>query len=66
MLKSLDPHSSYLPPKDFANLQSDTSGEFGGIGIEVTMENELIQVISPIDETPAQKAGYYLGITLHM
>ena len=61
MLKSLDPHSSYLPPKDFANLQSDTSGEFGGIGIEVTMENELIQVISPIDETPAQKAGLLSG-----
>ena len=61
IFKSLDPHSSYLPPKDFANLQSDTSGEFGGIGIEVTMENELIQVISPIDETPAQKAGLLSG-----
>ena len=61
MLKSLDPHSSYLPPKDFENLQSDTSGEFGGIGIEVTMENGLIKVISPIDETPAQKAGVLSG-----
>ena len=61
MLKSLDPHSSYLPPRDFENLQNDTSGEFGGIGIEITMENELIQVISPIDETPAQKAGLLSG-----
>lgn len=61
MLKSLDPHSSYLPPRDFENLQNDTSGEFGGIGIEVTMENGLIQVISPIDETPAQKAGLLSG-----
>ena len=61
MLKSLDPHSSYLPPRDFENLQNDTSGEFGGIGIEITMENGLIQVISPIDETPAQKAGLLSG-----
>ena len=61
MLKSLDPHSVYLPPKDFDNLQNDTSGEFGGIGIEVTMENGVIKVISPIDETPAQKAGIIAG-----
>ena len=61
MLKSLDPHSIYLPPKDFDNLQNDTSGEFGGIGIEVTMENGVIKVISPIDETPAQKAGVIAG-----
>ena len=61
MLQSLDPHSIYLTPKDFANLQNDTSGEFGGIGIEVTMENGVIKVISPIDETPAQKAGMIAG-----
>ena len=61
MLQSLDPHSVYLTPKDFANLQNDTSGEFGGIGIEVTMENGVIKVISPIDETPAQKAGMIAG-----
>ena len=61
MLQSLDPHSVYLPPKDFSNLQNDTSGEFGGIGIEVTMENGVIKVISPIDETPAQKAGMIAG-----
>ena len=61
MLKSLDPHSVYLTPKDFDNLQNDTSGEFGGIGIEVTMENGVIKVISPIDETPAQKAGMIAG-----
>ena len=61
MLQSLDPHSVYLTPKDFANLQNDTSGEFGGIGIEVTMETGVIKVISPIDETPAQKAGMIAG-----
>ena len=61
MLQSLDPHSVYLTPKDFANLQNDTSGEFGGLGIEVTMENGYVKVISPIDDTPAQKAGVRPG-----
>ena len=61
MLSSLDPHSSYLNPKDFSNMRVQTRGEFGGLGIEVTMENELVKVISPIDETPAAKAGVLAG-----
>ncbi|MDV3252234.1 S41 family peptidase [Devosia sp. BK] len=57
MLTSLDPHSGYLPPADYDEMREDTSGEFGGLGIEVTMEEGAIKVISPIDETPAAKAG---------
>src|SRR5437867_10601106 len=57
MLTSLDPHSSYLSPKDFEDMQVQTKGEFGGLGIEVTMEDGLIKVVSPIDGTPAAKAG---------
>jgi carboxyl-terminal processing protease len=57
MLTSLDPHSSYLPPKDFRDMQVQTRGEFGGLGIEVTMEEGLVKVVTPIDDTPAQKAG---------
>ncbi len=57
MLHSLDPHSSYLNPKSFRDMQVQTRGEFGGLGIEVTMENGLIKVVTPIDETPAQRAG---------
>jgi carboxyl-terminal processing protease len=61
MLSSLDPHSSYLNAKDFQDMQVQTRGEFYGLGIEVTMENELIKVISPIDDTPAAKAGILAG-----
>jgi len=57
MLSSLDPHSSYMPPKDYRDMQVQTRGEFGGLGIEVTMENGVIKVVSPIDDTPAAKAG---------
>lgn len=57
MLTSLDPHSSYLSPKHFRDMQVQTRGEFGGLGIEVTMENGLVKVVSPIDETPAARAG---------
>ena len=57
MLTSLDPHSSYLNPKNFRDMQIQTRGEFGGLGIEVTMENGVIKVVAPIDETPAAKAG---------
>ena len=57
MLTSLDPHSGYLDPKMFEDVQVDTSGQFGGLGIEVTMEEGVIKVVSPIDDTPAQKAG---------
>ncbi len=56
MMSSLDPHSSYLPPKNFEDMQVETKGEFGGLGIEVTMENGLVKVIAPIDETPASRA----------
>ncbi|MBA4129917.1 MAG: peptidase S41 [Hyphomicrobium sp.] len=57
MLSALDPHSSYLSPKSFKDMQVQTRGEFGGLGIEVTMENGVIKVVSPIDDTPAFKAG---------
>jgi carboxyl-terminal processing protease len=57
MLTSLDPHSNYLNPKNFRDMQAQTKGEFGGLGIEVTMENGWVKVVSPIDDTPAAKAG---------
>jgi carboxyl-terminal processing protease len=57
MLAGLDPHSSYMDPKSFKDLQVQTKGEFGGLGIEVTMEDGLVKVVAPIDETPAAKAG---------
>ena len=57
MLNSLDPHSSYMSPKEFKEMQTETHGEFGGIGTEVTMEEGLIKVIAPIDDTPAARAG---------
>ncbi|MFL5217872.1 MAG: S41 family peptidase, partial [Microvirga sp.] len=57
MLTSLDPHSSYMDPKSFRDMQVQTRGEFGGLGIEVTMEDGLVKVVAPIDETPAAKAG---------
>src|SRR6476469_8665581 len=61
MLMALDPHSSYLNPKQFSDMQVQTKGEFGGIGLEVTMENGLIKVVSPIEDTPAAKAGLQSG-----
>jgi carboxyl-terminal processing protease len=61
MLMALDPHSSYLNPKQFRDMQVQTKGEFGGIGLEVTMENGLIKVVSPIEDTPAAKAGLQSG-----
>jgi carboxyl-terminal processing protease len=57
MLTGLDPHSSYLSPKSFKDMQVQTTGKFGGLGIEVTMEDGVIKVVSPIDDTPAAKAG---------
>jgi carboxyl-terminal processing protease len=57
MLAGLDPHSTYMDPKSFRDMQVQTRGEFGGLGIEVTMEDGLIKVVAPIDETPAAKAG---------
>jgi carboxyl-terminal processing protease len=61
MLASLDPHSSYLPPKNFEDMRVQTKGEFGGLGIEVTMEEGLVKVVAPIDDTPAAKAGVQTG-----
>ncbi|MCC6863461.1 MAG: S41 family peptidase [Rhodobacteraceae bacterium] len=61
MLTSLDPHSSYMPPDDFSDMQVQTRGEFGGLGIEVTQEEGYIKVVSPMDGTPADKAGIKAG-----
>jgi carboxyl-terminal processing protease len=61
MLTSLDPHSGYLSEKSFKEMQVQTKGEFGGLGIEVTMENGLVKVVSPIDDTPAFNAGIKAG-----
>ncbi|MEQ8799946.1 MAG: S41 family peptidase [Salinisphaeraceae bacterium] len=61
MLDGLDPHSAYLSPEEFKEINISTSGEFGGLGIEVTMENGFVRVVSPIDDTPAQKAGIESG-----
>jgi carboxyl-terminal processing protease len=61
MLSSLDPHSSYMDAKSFRDMQVQTKGEFGGLGIEVTEEDGLIKVVTPIDDTPAAKAGILSG-----
>src|SRR5690606_12982519 len=61
MLTSLDPHSSYLNQKSFRDMQVQTRGEFGGLGIEVTMEKGYVKVVSPIDDTPAFRAGIQPG-----
>ncbi|MFT5132023.1 MAG: carboxyl-terminal processing protease, partial [Gammaproteobacteria bacterium] len=61
MLEGLDPHSAYLDKSAFSDLQEGTSGEFGGLGIEVGMEEGFVKVISPIDDTPAAKAGIEAG-----
>ncbi|MEL6523588.1 MAG: S41 family peptidase [Pseudomonadota bacterium] len=61
MLTSLDPHSSYLSPKDASDMRVQTRGEFGGLGIEVTQEEGFVKVVSPIDDTPADEAGIEAG-----
>ncbi len=61
MLTALDPHSGYMPAKGFKDMQEQTRGEFGGLGIEVTMEGGLVKVVSPIDDTPASRAGVMPG-----
>ncbi len=61
MLTSLDPHSSYLSPKDAVKMREQTRGEFGGLGIEVTQEDGFVKVVSPIDDTPADEAGIEAG-----
>src|SRR5690625_2493311 len=61
MLTDLDPHSGYLDPDSFREMRTQTRGEFGGLGIEVTMEEGLVKVVSPIDDTPAFHAGVQAG-----
>lgn len=61
MLNHLDPHSGYLDPESFREMRTQTRGEFGGLGIEVTMEEGLVKVVSPIDDTPAYRAGVQAG-----
>ncbi|HHL42186.1 MAG TPA: S41 family peptidase [Hellea balneolensis] len=61
MLQGLDPHSSYIPPDRFDDLQISTTGEYGGLGMEVTMEEGVVKVVAPIDDTPAKKAGIKSG-----
>jgi len=61
MLSGLDPHSAYLSPKNFREMQVQTRGEFGGLGIEVTMEQGVVKVVSPIENTPAEEAGLLAG-----
>ena len=61
LLQSLDPYSAYMSPEVFNEMQTETSGEFGGLGIEVSMESGVVKVISPIDDTPASKAGIKAG-----
>ncbi|MGL5115327.1 MAG: S41 family peptidase [Beijerinckiaceae bacterium] len=61
MLTSLDPHSSYMDPKSFTDMRQQTRGEFGGLGIEVTMEEGMIKVVAPIDDTPAARGGVMAG-----
>ena len=61
LLQSLDPYSSYMSPEIFNEMQTETSGKFGGLGIEVGMESGVVKVISPIDDTPASRAGIKAG-----
>ena len=61
MLQSLDPHSSYLSPDSYKDMQVKTKGTFGGLGIEITMEDGVVKVVSPIDDTPAANAGMKSG-----
>ena len=61
VLQSLDPYSAYMSPELFKEMQTDTKGEFGGLGIEIGMESGVVKVISPIDDTPAAKAGIKAG-----
>ena len=61
MLSSLDPHSNFLPPEDFGSMKVRTRGEFGGLGIEVTQEDGYVKVVTPIDDTPAARAGLQSG-----
>lgn len=61
MLTSLDPHSAYISPDSYGDVQEDLSGQFGGLGIEITMENDLVRVVTPYDDSPASRAGILAG-----
>ena len=61
MLSSLDPHSSYMNADEYRDIQSQTRGEYGGLGIEVTVDDGVVRVVSPIDDTPAARAGIQAG-----
>ena len=61
MLHELDPHTNFLPPEIYREFETETTGEFGGIGIEITVQNGILTVISPIEDTPAWKAGIKAG-----
>lgn len=61
MVENLDPHSSFMPPEAFGDLQDDTKGKFSGIGIVITMKDGILTVVSPIEGTPAYKAGIHAG-----
>src|ERR1700743_1574026 len=61
MLRELDPHTNFLPPDIYKEFETETSGEFGGIGIEITVQNSILTVISPIEDTPAWNAGIKAG-----
>src|SRR6516164_525902 len=61
ILKSLDPHSSYMDAKSYSDMQATTSGQFGGLGMQVNMEDGVLKVVSPIDDTPASRAGILAG-----
>src|SRR6201984_3825404 len=64
MISSLDPHSRYMNEKGWSDMQETTRGEFGGLGIEVTMEDGFVKVVAPIDDTPAARAGIMSGAVL--
>src|SRR5690606_10383852 len=61
MLATLDPHTIFLPPEEYDEMKTDTSGEFGGLGLEVEVRDERLQVVAPIDDTPASRAGIQPG-----
>ena len=61
MLNSLDPHSSFMPPEAFKEMQIDTRGEFGGLGIQIGMKDKMLTIIAPIEDTPAYRAGVKAG-----
>src|SRR5690606_28952764 len=61
MLSSLDPHTTFLPPEEYQVMRADTSGEFGGLGVEISADEESLVVVAPIDDTPAARAGILAG-----